>query len=418
MPKELNMEELAKQDTLSEEQIKQIHESAYADELGEKKEPQKPAGDRSDAEPEEPKEPSGKEPVEEEAEKSDEEILDAKEEELNDGEKERRQQLIEEQDQKEKELLETPDDQLDEEKLKQKQELTKKAEQKHEQTQEQRIKEYAEQANVTQEEAAKEIKQIDEIKQRYEGDVDKIAKSNLYLQRMASKAKNEIKRVRESAKGQEVTADHMDKLVQNNEFIVNGKAWNKEMLIKAGRNNKEWADITESMDDEAVYKMVLRDLTKQHNSKLKEQQSKVKQTAETKRVEAIRELANYDNKFYEQAKGILENMDDQVVASEYFDVRHVLTQVKGSRYDKDLKAAQEDAYKRGLEKAKIMEKTSPVGGGKTKKAKPKGSVANLLNGEQKKRAQEMYQSLTNKSDEDKYRMYMEIYPEEFKKNKQ
>lgn len=410
---DINLEELKEQKSdLTEEQLKQIADSAYSDEdlkgkTGPGEPPdESPKGDGEKTEPEET------EPGDGDAEKSDEELLDADEETLTDGEKSRRQELLV---QKEQELVETPDDQLDEEQLAQKQKLVKKQEEEGAKSEEQRAKDYAEKNGLSVEDAKKELESIDEIKSRYDGDVDKVAKSNLYLQRMASKAKNELKRMQEASQMQEVTPQQMDKMVQEGRFIVKGKAWSKEDLVSVGRRNPEWADIVESMDDEQVYRLTLKDLAKRQNHVYKQQGEKIKQTASVKRTEAIRELANHDNRFYEEAKGIIENLDEKFIANDSFDVKHVLTQVKGARYDQDIKAVREESFKKGQEQAKILRTKPPVGEGKSKKAKPKGGVS--LSASEKKRALDKYESLEI-SDEQKFKMHAEDLKRFKKKNKE
>ena len=83
--------------------------------------------------------------------------------------------------------------------------------------------------------------------------------------------------------------------------------------------------------------------------------------------------------------------------------------MKGKHYDddlsKDVKDAEERGYKRGTEERKIIGERPPVGGGAAPKKKEGG--AETLTPEEKERALEMYQSIPNKSDAEKYAMFSE-----------
>lgn len=421
----LKMEDLAKQDELTEEQQQQIRDEAYADEekeddlLQSAEETEKKEGQKSDSEESE-EQKSG----EEQAEKSEEDLLNAKEEDLTDDEKAKRQEVFDTRAEEAK-LLKTSDDELDEEQKTKKAELLesqKKEEEGKKQDFEQRAKTYATQNKIPEEDAKKELKQVDEIKGRYDNDIEKVAKSNLYLQRMASKTQNELKRVQEVSSQKEITPEQLSKSVENGTFIVplkNGtkKAFSKQDLIRIGRTNKEWDDIADSMEDEQLYKIVIKDIAKKKNEAVKANQGKVTQEAATKRVEAIKELANYDNKFYEKTKGIIENISDKFLVNPNFDIKNVLEQVKGERYDEDIKEAEGRGYKRGLEKAKVLENKPPVGGARGKKTSSSNKAGTLLNEAQKSEALNMFES-ADVPDEKKFEMYLNVNPSLKKKKKE
>lgn len=420
----LKMEDLAKQDELTEEQQKQIHDTAYAEEekednlLQPTEEDEEKEGQESDSEEKSEEQKSGEEKVE----KSEEDLLNAKEEELTDDEKAKRQEILDTRAEEEAKLLKTSDDELDEEQKARKAELLEAKEEGKEQDFEQRVKNYATQNKIPEEDAKKELKQIDEIKTRYDGDIEKVSKSNLYLQRMASKTQNELKKMQEVSEQKEITPEQLTKSVENGTFIVplkDGakKAFSKQDLIQIGRTNKEWADIADSMEDEQLYKIVIKDIAKKKNETIKANRDKVLQEAATKRVEAIKELANYDNKFYEKSKGIIENISDKFLVNPNFDVKNVLEQVKGERYDQDIKEAEDRGYKRGLEKAKVLEQKPPVGEARGKKATPPSKAGSLLNEAQKLEALNMFES-ADVPDEKKFEMYLNVNPSLKKKKKE
>lgn len=411
MGKEIDLEKLKEQEgDLTDAQFEAIRDAAHKD----SEKPEKEEGNADPETPEETGEPKeeGEPSVEIEGEeKSEEDLLNTPEEELNDDEKSKRQEILDKRAEEEQKLIETPDEKLDDAGIKRKQELIKENEQSEAEKLETSAKEYSEKNKISLEDAKKELKQIDEIKSRYKGDPDQIAKSNLYLQRMASKAKNELKEVQEASKVKKVSPEEIRNSIDENRFIVNGRAITRDMVIKYARNNKDFSDFIDNMDDEAVYNFALKDLAKKQHESLKVKEGKVKEKAATKRVEAINELANYDNKFFEQAKGIIENISDQYIANDKFNINHILSQVKGDRYDDDIKSAYERGRKEGEQQAKIIEKKPPVGEGKNKKPEKTGLKVKLTP-DQKSRALNMFES-AEVPDEKKFEMYVNVHPEEF-----
>lgn len=396
----LNLEEMKQRDFLTEEEMRLIQEGGLK--VEEKKDDEvviEGEGKKDD------------EIVISDDEMTDEDLLNADESTLKEDQKTRRQGLLDKQKEEEQKLVDTPDDKLDKDQLAQKQKIVKAREDEAAQQFENATKEYATQKKITVEEAKEELSKIKEIRDRYGNDPDKLAESNLYLQRMVSAKEQEIKKYKEVSQQREITPESLDKLVQNRQFIVNGRAYTKEDLIALARKSDTTKEITDGMDDEAVYRMVLRDISQGQNAKLKQSKESLSVTAEKKRAQAISELANCDSKFFARAKELVEKVSDSYIASDIFSVDKIVEMVKGERYDQDIEEVRKQAYKEGQEQAKILETKPPVGG-----ARPAGKKVIRLSPEQKKRALEMF-DIQGISDQEKFKMYVKVYPEEFEDKK-
>lgn len=399
----LNPETLAKQDVLTPEQEQAIQDNAF--DIKKKK----PDEEQEEIEV---KIKEGEEENAPDIGKTDEEILQAKEEELSEEQKTRRGELVKEQEEANEKLLSTEDKDLDDAEKHRKGVLLKEKETQETEAKEAQIKEYAEKAKISVEDASKEIESINKISEKYGSDSFQLAKANLHLQQREEKIRLELKAFKEAPQKTKVAVEQVKTLIEEQGFIVKGKAYLKADIIEGFRADQP--TLTENMEDDTVYALACQKITDVHNASLEKNAKDVVGNAKEKRAKALVDLSNYDTKFHDLAKELIVNLSDGYIASNDFSLEDVITQVQGIRYKEDLKAEHEKGFKAGEEKVKILGEKPPVGKGS---AAPKAKTVVILNEKQKQRALEMFDG-AEMTEIDKFKAYVRLHPEEFKKKKQ
>jgi hypothetical protein len=329
-------------------------------------------------------------------EKSDEDILTAEEKDLSEAELARREELITKQEEDNKRILAADEATLTEEEKAIKQELVKAQDDTKETETVDRVKKFAQDEGVSEEEARQELERIDRVKEKYNGDIDKIARANLHVQRRATKAEEDLKRAREEAPVQELTADRVAQDILNGAFIPNGKkAYNREEVIQWFRSGNP--GITEKLEDDAVFAMATRDIAMTYNKNRKSQEEKLEITAKENMLTQLSKVKESDKKFLPEAKEILGNLNAASLSQpDCVDV--ALWIAKGRKYDADLEAARKEAS----QKVKTRIIRIPQSG--STKSSTTGSG---LSSNDKTNAKRMFPDV---EEEEAYKMYKEIKP--------
>lgn len=398
--KKLDMKVLATQDKLTDENMAAIQAEVLAEEgikpVEEKKEKevveQEPDVEKIEEEKKAAAEAKKKEEDEaaaqetEEIKKEEERLINAKEEDLSDEEKTKRADLINARDEA-KQQKETEEKKL-------KEDLDKE------------VKAYATEHKISEEEAHTDFESREKILEKYKSDPKQLALANLHLQRLYTRTQEELKTVKDAKPSQaarEIPLEAVVKLIDDGKIQLNGKAATREGLIDAYR--KMNPDVTENLEDEAVIKMVAKELKENYIRSKEEQVQTISAEAKKKRTTLLEALPEADKKFLPEIQPLLDKMPDAAVMAEDYNVDALIFWAKGKTYDVDLKAFGEKEYKRGLEQAKIIaQKESPSSGGH-QKVKVKSKVT--LTEEQKQRALSMYEGTTF-TDEEKFANYAEV----------
>ena len=402
-----NAEEIARSEFKAEKAEREGKEPPKAES---KEKPGTPAKETLEGKPAEKPEEEGKP---EATAKTDQELLDAKDEDLDETEKSKKDTLVkdlakqtEEQEKVNKRLLETADEELKEDELAKKKELLaeKGKEQQEQQKSEKElgkiVKEYAKENEISEEQAKTELESIGKIEEKYGKDSKKLAKANLYLQRLYSKAQDDLKSVQQKASSPNLTIDSVIEAIEAGNFTSDGKTkLSTQQVIDAYREKN--AKLTENIeDDEVVLQMAAKEIKEQYEKNHEVSVSKLDKQARTKSSDLLSKLSAEDKKFEADIKPILEKTPASQIMQEDFTLGDLVLWAKGKNYDKAVQEARDDAFKRGRASVKI--KTGPIGQGG-----PGGKATGVkaLSDAQKDEAQEMFPS---SPPDEAYKLYAEV----------
>jgi len=284
---------------------------------------------------------------------------------------------------------------------------------KAETDQQKEIEAYATEQGVTVEEAKEDFEHVAKIQDKYKNDPKHLAQANLHIQRLYTKTQEELKTLKTAPVVAQIPQpDVLLKAIEEGKLTVDGKAVSKQEAIDAFRANNPKL---ESVDDEVVLDLMVKDLQRVFEAKSKDDAIKVSAQAKEKREKLLSALPEADKRFSGELKTIIDKISDSGVAREEFNLEPYIAYAKGKVYDKDLKEAEDRGYKRGLEKSTIIAKRSdgPVGAGAPgdKGNKTPGALTDA----QKQEALEMFSNYPDVTDEKKIEMFKEILADEAKK---
>ncbi len=393
---EENAEQIAKEEFLAEK--KQKSEEGFLAEPpkedSEKKEP-----------PEEPDEEHKEPPKDgEPQEKFDEDLLSANPDELSEGEKTRRDELIEAEKTERERLLNAPEDDLSDEDKEKKKTVQLQIEQEEKDQFEQRIKDYAKEKNISEDDSRKTLESIKKVSSKYGNDRDKIAEGYLGLQRLVSEKDVEINKLKqESSKPRRPeTAGEWYHVISTKGLVVGNEHCTPAKVAELYR--KDNADLPEEITDEAVLKLVAKDISvraKAHYDKL---ENDLQSKANEKRIELIEQIPEEDKPFADDVKKFINSVPAETVMNEKYTIEYALRWARGGRYHEDMekirREAEQKGYERGVASKKIV--SGLVGAGKSI---AKGKTTPSLNEKQKNEALEMF---PNSTPEEAYDLYIDV----------
>jgi hypothetical protein len=400
--KKLDMEVLAKQDSLTEEQYKVIETEAWADPKEGAKEPvvkeeeenkeekvKEETHEGETAEEKTARETKEQEDAKVETEKiaaENQRLLDAKPEDLSDEDKVTREALVKA-DVDAKAVKEAEDKKL-------KEQLDSE------------VKSYATEHKISEDEARTDFESREKILEKYKSDPKQLAMANLHLQRMYTKSQETLKAAEEAKPlkaAKDMSSEDYLKMIDEGQITYKDKVLDRESAISLYKENNP--DITDGLEDEAVLKLVAKELKEWG---LKQREKKMQETsaiAKEKRVSVINSLSDSDKKYLPEIQPILDKFPDIAILSEHFNVNELVYNVKGKHYDQDIKEFGDKEYKRGLAQARIVGQKGPVTQG-SQVLRPKTSQI-VLNDKQKAEALDMYEGTTF-TDEEKFANYAEL----------
>lgn len=186
---------------------------------------------------------------------------------------------------------------------------------------------------------------------------------------------------------------------------------NKDSIIEKYRTTHPKR--TEMMEDEAVLEWAKDDAEKNYQAKAEGVVTKIKTDAAAKRENLVNKIPQADARFAHDIKTALSRVSDRDVLNPQYSVENLLWQAKGQRYEDDMKAQYNRGLKAGKEDPKVlgMKAQGPAGG--TAK-KPAGETKSGLSDKQKNQAYDMFPDSSPASAE---KLFMEVYTEDLKKNK-
>ena len=345
--------------------------------------------------------------------KTDEQILAAKPEDLNDDEKTKREELIEGQKTERERLLAIDDKDLTPEDKPKKEIVLLQLETEKREAFDVRVTDYAEANKIPVEDARKTLESVAKIRDKYEGNPEKIAEAALNLQRMVALKDEEIQAAKEVASQPRMPESAKEwELVINEHGMTkeNGQVISREEVVEIYREANK--DTTVDVQDDQVLKMACKEISARQEAHFVKQNTLIKEKANEKRDKLISSIPEGDKQYAADVKKLLKTVPDRSILKKDYSIEHSIRWARGGHFTPDKvaeleKAAEAKGFERGQAKGKIV--TGPGGGGKP----PKGSKTVLLTEGKKNDAREMFPGL---NDKEAFAAYAEVQ-EDRKKNK-
>ena len=257
----------------------------------------------------------------------------------------------------------------------------------------------AEEKKISVEEAKVIVQEEYDYAEKYQHDPIKLARTSRNIQSLYSKTEAKIKDM-ESKKLPENVIQTDDK-----SLVVTGKdgktaLWTYEKIVETYRKDVPEA---ENKTDEEVYGIVLKDIKKAHLEASKAISDKVEVDARIKRSEVLSKVPTEDKRFIPEIEKFISTLPDSRIVSENFDIKDVVTYIKGTRYEADLKKGIEEALVKDREQRTILGEKTP----NIPKGKSAGKAPRVISESEKRRAEEMF-STTELTKEEMYKAYLEL----------
>lgn len=349
---------------------------------------------------------------------SDAELLEAKDEDLDDSQKTRKDELVEAKkvadvQAEDDRILNAEDKDLDDKEKSRKVELVKvkkdtedknKTEEQKKAEFEETVKAYVTEHQVSEEVAREDLQSIGKIRENFKDDPQRLAKSFLHVQRLYTRTTEDLKALKNKADTELPPMNVKDAVnaIENGEITIKGKAVSKEDALIAYRKKE---DIDESVDDSIVVKMLAKDMVTGLKFQQQQNLTKLSGEAKTKRDKLISELSEADKKLLPMFKPLMDGHTDKQIMSDKYNLGDLVLWAKGKSYDKDIKDTGEKEFKRGVETRKIIGDIQKPGDGKGK-TKPSKTKTSLTD-EQKVEAEEHFAN-DNIPLETKYEYYADM----------
>lgn len=290
-------------------------------------------------------------------------------------------------------ILNTEDDDLEDSDREKKAELVKarddaKSKDDKQKTIDDEVKVYAQENEMSEDDARKEVETIGKIVDNFKGDVKKLAKSNLHMQRLQVKTNEALKTLKNNPPlpPQENSIETIKGKIEAGKMGLAGKLATKEAIVEAYRaqHPKLGDDVSEDSVIDLISRNMYITLKNQHD----EDKANVTVQAKEKRVKLYEGIAEKDKVYLSLIKPIIENQLDDTVLEEGYSLKDTLFWAKGQDSEKREKDAYDRGLKRGMESRKILGEVKTVKDGATKSRKLKGKTP--LNDEDKEAAETMF----------------------------
>lgn len=226
------------------------------------------------------------------------------------------------------------------------------------------VSNYAISKGIAVEEAEKFFEKVDNTKEKYGNDIDKI--SSGYLN-----AQNKINTQEETIKGLAQKVQLMESL-SNDEIIIGEKVVTKDQVIKAYRS--EYKALTEEKEDDEVFDMAKRDMKAQNKESTDRERGianrELKISADKKRNNLLNALPESVSQFKSVIEQHAKEVPDGAIIQDNFTLEDITLWAKG----KDYESYGDKQYKKGLEDAKVVNIAPAVKGGSNSSIKGSGKT--------------------------------------------
>lgn len=240
-----------------------------------------------------------------------------------------------------------------------------------------------------------------EIVNRHKGSASKIAKALRGLQSSYDKSQNELTQLKsqqEAQKSKLSDKEIEERCEENRDRII-------EQYIKM------YPAESEDLSEDVIFDRG-KNLVKASQKNIAEKQKgEIKQKADDKRQQFLRDLKEDDREFKTDIEHALkETLDNQIIHND-FDIKELIVWARGKKYTTEhVKSLVDASFKRGQEQSKILGEKTKVGG-----AKPSGqqTYSHNLTDVEKDRALVVYSAYENWSDSKKFAEYEKIKDKDF-----
>ena len=303
-------------------------------------------------------------------------------------------------------ILSKPEAELSEE------EKTKKAEilKKQGAASDEEVKLYAAAEKITEEQAKEVLEGERKIVEKYEGNASKLARAYRHVQVLWKQAQDELKAVKEAGSAP----------LKENELIINDKRMTfdeaKPQMVEAYR--EAFPDKTAELTDGQVFDEAKRDYLLKVKTVMTDKREEMKKEATSKRAKLILDLPDSAKPFKADIEAILRTAPDGQVLHQDYNLEDIIFWAKGKNFEKIAKEREDAAYKRGLEKARILgeKNDAPESGGKGGGAGK--TTKRVLSPAEKEEALRKFDGMNFMTDEQKYDAWAEVLEDEETKEKQ
>lgn len=367
--------------------------------------------------------------AEEDEEKENQRILNADESTLNDDEKKKRGELVGAKTKKEEdELLAKSDEELDDDAKTKKAGIVKAREEAKTKAFDEEVKTYAEESGISEEEAREDLDSIGKIQEKYKDDPKQLAKAYLSIQRLHTKTAEEVKTLKEAPPPppqKELTVQIViEEFIDKGKITVKGQPCTRESIVEAYKANNP--GMTATADDETILKMAAKEIKEGFEigqyKKRQEDDTELGKKAKVKQADLIKKLSAEDKKFYQipKVKAILDRHTPRQIMHDSYSVNDVIQWAKGEKYNElvkshaeELKRVEAEAFKRGQENRKVKSGPSGADDGKPRSKKGYGDLSTA----DQAKAREMFPNA--KDNEECYKLYIEteVHRKELKAKK-
>jgi hypothetical protein len=360
-------------------------------ELSEEEKAEKEKADKEAAEAKAKEEDKNKE-------KTDEELVAANPEDLNDDEKAKREEIIKADEAETQRLVEAKEEDLNDEDKEKRKTALLKVETKNKEAFEAKVTKYAEDKKISVDDARKTLESAGKIKEKYKSDVDEIAIANLGLQHLVAKKDEEIRAVKEEASQprRPQSAREWEVAIKERGLVSpEGKQANWEQVVADYRKANE--SETEGLEDEQVLRIISKEIHLRSDAHFKELKAKAKSEADDKRTKLLKAIPETDKQFSDEVKELLKTVPDAVILNPNYDIDHSVRWARGGHFTPDKiaeleKAAEERGFKRGQATKKIV--SGPIGKG----GPPKGDGAVTWTTKEKNEAFDMFPNVADEKE--------------------
>ena len=243
-----------------------------------------------------------------------------------------------------------------------------------------RVEKIAKEENKTVEEVKADELKDKAVAERHGNDAIKLAR----VVRKEQSEYDKIKKEHESlSKFKEAVEQQQLKF---NETSFN-QATEKDRDDIVAKYREKFPNEAENLSDDACFergRVIIKEFLKNREESAS---SKIKSDATSRRSELLKGISDEYKEYAPEVKALLDECSDQQVIDKTFDVSYLAQYARGKKMTAEyVKSLEDAAYKRGVEKAKIIPKVPPSKPGSGSKSAGGASMSD----KDKKRAEEVY----------------------------